>query len=113
DGRVAIVTGAARGIGSAVADLLLSEGAYVAALDIDADGLNALLQSRKHPQLSIFPCDVRERAQVTQAVDALTSRLGRPTLLVNVAGVLEPASATEVTADQWHRSFAVNSLGVV
>lgn len=112
-GRVAVVTGAAKGIGQAVTDLLLAEGVQVAALDIDTDALARLLETRKHSRLSSFTCDVSDRESVARTIAAVASQLGAPSLLANVAGVLEPACALEVSAEQWAHSFAVNSLGVV
>lgn len=111
--RVAVVTGAAGGVGRAVVERLLRSGALVAALDVDTDGLDQLGRVLGDSHLETHGCNVSERDDVARVVASVESTLGPPTLLANVAGVLELNDATQVTDAQWQRSFAVNTLGVV
>ncbi|MFD9889375.1 2,3-dihydro-2,3-dihydroxybenzoate dehydrogenase [Amycolatopsis sp. NPDC059027] len=110
-GKVAVVTGAARGIGAAVVAGLVREGATVAAVDIDAGGLAesaARMGERVHP----FPADVGDSAAFARVVDAVERDLGPIDIGVSVAGVLLPGSVCETTDEDWARTFAVNTTGV-
>lgn len=100
-GKVAVVTGAARGIGRAVADALQEAGAKVAALDItfDAAGENQ------------FVVDVSDSAAVNETISAVENRLGEIDYLVNVAGILRLGSLLECSDEDWQRTFAVNTTG--
>lgn len=110
-GSVALVTGAASGIGAAVVDLLVTEGAAVAAVDIDADGL-AELAARSAG--TVLPCaaDVTDPAAVAQAVARAERELGPVDIGVSVAGVLRPGPLLETTDADWADTFAVNTTGV-
>lgn len=111
-GRVAVVTGAAGGIGRAVVDVLLKAGAEVAALDVREQALEQLGQAHDS-HLTTHLCDISERAKVKDVIGSIAVAVGPPTLLANVAGVLELASAMQVGDAEWQRSFRVNSLGVM
>lgn len=92
----ALVTGASRGIGRAVADRLAAAGVAVAALARSADALVAL--ARAHPDGRVLPlaCDLRDAAATAAALDAATAAFGgAPDLLVNNAGVFTVAPAHE------------------
>ncbi|GAA1501043.1 SDR family oxidoreductase [Dactylosporangium maewongense] len=102
DGRVALVTGAASGIGRAVATRLRDEGARVAGLDtaaVDIDGVHGIR------------CDLRDEDQVAAAVADAAGWGGRIDLLANVAGVASYAHTTDVTLAEWDRILAVNLTG--
>lgn len=103
DGRVAVVTGAASGIGAATAGQLARDGLRVAALDRDEAGLERY-------DLGIR-CDVREDADVRHAIEAVTGRWGRVDVLVNAAGVLVRAGAGETTPAIWQAVLDVNLTG--
>jgi 2,3-dihydro-2,3-dihydroxybenzoate dehydrogenase len=104
EGKIALVTGAARGIGAAVARLLASLGARVAGFDQSA----ATMEHAKG-----YVVDVRDRAAVEAAVARVEEELGPIALLANVAGVLRLNTALALTDDDWATSFAVNVAGVV
>ncbi|WP_286158058.1 2,3-dihydro-2,3-dihydroxybenzoate dehydrogenase [Streptomyces sp. CB03911] len=99
-GRVALVTGAARGIGAAVARMLAERGAEVIASDLDAPGD------------SVHRLDVTDGAAVEALVDRIEREHGPIDVLVNVAGVLTAAPVLETTDENWARTFAVNTTGV-
>ncbi|MFD7095519.1 2,3-dihydro-2,3-dihydroxybenzoate dehydrogenase [Streptomyces xanthophaeus] len=119
DGRVALVTGAARGIGEAVARTLAGLGATVAATDRSADTLTdlahrlSLAPAGERPgRVHAYPLDVTDRAAVDRTVDRVGRELGPVDILVNVAGVLRTAPAAELTDEDWAQTFAVNVTGV-
>src|SRR3954470_21255351 len=84
--KTAIVTGAARGIGLAIAKKFLEEGYAVALLDIDADELAKADSTLGDDSLAIV-CDVADPAQVTSAVNEMLAHFGRIDALVNNAGI--------------------------
>ncbi|WP_344680141.1 2,3-dihydro-2,3-dihydroxybenzoate dehydrogenase [Saccharopolyspora taberi] len=110
-GKVAVVTGAGRGIGAAVATALARLDATVAAVDVDAaavSGLAAELGGKCAP----YPADVADGAAVAAVVDSVERDLGPVDILVNVAGVLRPGTVAELSDEDWDRTFAVNTTGV-
>ncbi|WP_137937872.1 2,3-dihydro-2,3-dihydroxybenzoate dehydrogenase [Chitinivorax sp. B] len=113
-GKIALISGAAQGIGAAVAHALAAGGAYVALLDHQADKLEMLatdLQAHGHQALAI-PADLTQSDQIKAAVDRVEHRLGPIDILVNVAGVLRMAPILDVTDEDWHTTFAVNTNGL-
>ncbi|MEU9558243.1 2,3-dihydro-2,3-dihydroxybenzoate dehydrogenase [Streptomyces fumanus] len=112
--RVALVTGAAGGIGSAIARALAVRGTVVAVVDRDAERLAALTDALAEDGLkaAAFPADVSDADQVERAVDRIEVELGPVDLLVNAAGVLRPGSAVTMTDADWRAVFAVNLDGV-
>lgn len=111
--RVALVTGAAAGIGAAVARTLAKHGAGVAAVDLDPTGLAAVVETLAGPgRHGCYPADVRDPAAMEAAVDRAESELGPISILVNVAGVLRTGPALEIADEDWAAVFAVNTSGV-
>ncbi|KII00534.1 2,3-dihydroxybenzoate-2,3-dehydrogenase [Streptomonospora alba] len=113
-GTVAVVTGAAGGIGRAVAARLAAEGAVVAAADVDAEGLASLVgglhaDGRKAEG---YTADVRDSAAVEALFGAVERDLGPVAHTVNVAGVLATGDATDTPDARWEHLFAVNTAGV-
>ena len=112
---VAVVTGAARGIGLAIARQFLEAGHRVALLDIDAAALAAA--RRAHAGLDdadraiALECDVAIPAQVAGAFDAIVARFGRIDALVNNAGIAIFKPILETTYDEWSRVLDVNLGG--
>src|SRR4051812_17582682 len=109
---VALVTGAARGIGLATAKRFLAEGWQVALLDIEGELLREAVAGLAEPQRTLaLTCDVAEALQLNAAVAALASRFGRLDALVNNAGVAVFASVLETSEADWNRILAVNLTG--
>jgi 3-oxoacyl-[acyl-carrier protein] reductase len=111
--KVAIVTGAGRGIGLGIALAFAREGARVALCDVDASLLEqALTAVAAIPgQALAFPMDVTSRAQIDAAVQELLDRWGTIDILVNNAGIYEVLPVEEITEAQWDRVLAVNLKG--
>ena len=110
--RVALVTGAARGIGLAVARRFLAEGWRVAMLDIDAPALAlAAAELAEHARVLTLACDVALEDQVAVAVQRLDAHFGRLDALVNNAGVAVFKPLLQTTAQEWERVIAVNLTG--
>jgi len=112
DGRVAVVTGGASGIGYAAAARLLREGARVAVWDRDADALAALAGQMGGP-VHTEALDLADATAVQRATEATAQALGRIDILVASAGLAGPNHTTwEYPLDAWHRVFDVNVHGL-
>lgn len=113
EGKVAMVTGAAVGIGAAVAHGLARAGAKVAAVDLHPSALRELTTelAGRGTHLAL-PADVTDLAAVTAAVGRAEAELGPIGILVNVAGVLRTGPALELSEADWADVFAVNATGV-
>ena len=115
-GRIALVTGAASGIGRAVAERLADDGAVVAVADIDGDGADAVATAicERSPQpraaLSMRD-DVSDEQGERDAFVALAAEYGGLDILVSNAGVAVVSRLDELTAAEWERSIAVNATG--
>ncbi|MEU9093863.1 2,3-dihydro-2,3-dihydroxybenzoate dehydrogenase [Streptomyces sp. NPDC048428] len=110
-GRLALVTGAGRGIGEAVVHALVERGARVLATDVAPDGVNAL--ARKYgEQVTARTLDVTDSAAVETLVAEAEDALGPLDIAVNVAGVLRCSAVADLTDEDWAATFAVNTNGV-
>lgn len=112
-GKVAIVTGAAQGIGAATAKRLAREGATVAVVDLDLDRCEAIVQSINDAgdEAAGFACDVTAEDQVDSTVAAILSTFGHLDILVNNAGISPGAPVAELSFDLWNRVMTVNAGG--
>ncbi|MFI5046638.1 MAG: SDR family NAD(P)-dependent oxidoreductase [Acidimicrobiia bacterium] len=110
EGKVAFVSGAARGQGRAIAVRLAEEGARVVAGDVLVDEL-ASLRDELGDAAATGPLDVRERASWDALVAAGLDTFGRLDILVNNAGVLRSAFLARETADAFEAVWRVNALG--
>jgi NAD(P)-dependent dehydrogenase (short-subunit alcohol dehydrogenase family) len=107
--KVAVVTGAARGIGLATAQLFAERGYDVALLDIDAATLAQA--ARTLPRALAVECDVADPAQVRSAVEKIEARFHRVDALVNNAGIAVFKPLLDTTFEEWSRVLAVNLSG--
>ncbi len=113
-GRVALVTGAASGIGCAVAGTLAGAGAAVALMDIDeGQGTAAAHALLRDGRRALFVCgDVAQAAECRRAVDAVVNAFGRIDVLVNNAGIIRRADVVDLAEEDWDRVMAVNLKSV-
>jgi len=110
--KVALVTGAARGIGFAVAKRFLADGFCVALLDIEGDLLAKSVSALAKPEATLaVTCDVSDANAVADAVAAIERRFGRLDALINNAGVAVFAPLMETSDADWNRVLAVNLTG--
>jgi 2-hydroxycyclohexanecarboxyl-CoA dehydrogenase len=111
--KVALVTGAAAGIGAACCKRLAEDGIAIGVLDLDvercADTVNAVREAGG--TAIAVAADVSNREQVHAAVEEVREKLGPITILVNNAGIVEFAPFEEITDEGWDRMFAVNCRG--
>lgn len=105
-GKAVLVTGAARGIGAAIAEAVVEEGGAVALLDLDPAGADTA--ARLGGDAHFFACDVRSLEDVEHAVAEAEQALGGLDGLVNNAGINAYFDAVEMTEDDWDTVFAVD-----
>lgn len=110
-GRLALVTGAGRGIGEAVVASLVEQGARVLATDLAPEGL-AALADKYGEQVTARPLDVTDAAAVEALVAEAERTLGPLDVAVNVAGILRSSDVVDLTDADWAATFAVNTNGV-
>ncbi len=110
--KVALVTGAARGIGLTVAKRFLADGWRVALLDIEHDLLRGAVAGLANPDGTMaLDCDVSDADAVAAAITAMSRRFGRLDALVNNAGIAVFAPLLETSNQDWSRILAVNLTG--
>src|ERR1043165_6545102 len=110
--KVALVTGAARGIGLATAKKFLAEGWRVALLDIEGELLrDAVAEIGDAGNTLALHCDVADAQGVAAAIAEMQARFGRLEALVNTAGVAVFAPLLETSDEDWNRVLAVNLTG--
>ncbi|RFS84205.1 2,3-dihydro-2,3-dihydroxybenzoate dehydrogenase [Actinomadura spongiicola] len=114
ESTVALVTGAAQGIGAAVAATLAGAGAHVAAVDRNADRLTTTVAKLEAEGGTArgYTVDVRDSAAVDALVRRVEDELGPIGILVNAAGVLHTGRVVELPDRQWDETFSVNAGGV-
>lgn len=110
DGKVALVTGAASGIGAAIAAAYAAKGARIAAVDLNAEGAERIAGELGGDHRG-FACNVADAASVQNAADAVAEEFGRIDILVNSAGVARLAPAEELSLQDWDSTLAINLSG--
>jgi 2-hydroxycyclohexanecarboxyl-CoA dehydrogenase len=110
-GKVALVTGAAGGIGQAICRRFVEEGVGVAALDIDGAGLTRLVGELGEAHLSPVRCDITDHHAVAEAVAGIAAGRDRIDILVNNAGWDAPKPFLDTAPDFWSKVIAINLLG--
>jgi len=114
-GKVALVTGAARGIGRGIALRLARDGADLALVDVRPDGINAVADEVTEIgcKATTFVADVSDREQVFAAVDHAASALGGFDIMVNNAGIALVGPIADVTPEDIEKLWAINVNGVL
>src|SRR5688500_7945756 len=121
DGRVAVVTGAARGMGRAITEGLLEHGASGVALEMRWTGADDFADALRNSGRAVAEgCDVTDDASLSRARDAALARFGTMDIIVNNAGMrmrdVVPSTlitTLDIPMDQWRRMLEVNALGPV
>lgn len=111
--RVAVITGAAHGLGLACAERLAADGCHLGLVDADADGLTAAATAltAAGAQVLSLPTDIRGRDACAAAIRATVGHFGQVDVLVNAAGIYPRRPILDISADDWQAVFEVNVLG--
>jgi 3-oxoacyl-[acyl-carrier protein] reductase len=114
DEKVAIVTGAAQGIGAAIAERLGSEGATAALVDVKLEGAEATAARlvQRGARAEAYVADVSDPELAQSVVDRVAERFGRVDILVNNAGIARDALLLRMSVQDWDAVMAVNLKGV-
>jgi 3-oxoacyl-[acyl-carrier protein] reductase len=112
DERVAVVTGAANGIGRGIARVLAAEGARVALLDLDGDAARRVVESLASEAMAV-EADVTDRPGMDAAVDTVLERFGRIDILAANAGIYPTRSLDDMEDSDWDRVMGVNVKGAL
>ena len=113
EGKVALVTGAARGIGQAIALKLAEAGADVAACDLEQDWLDDTCEKVRAlgRRAQAYACDVSKGENVQAAVKAIHGEFGSIDILVNNAGITKDAFLIRMSEEDWNRVLSINLTG--
>ncbi len=111
--QVAIITGAAKGIGRSISLTLVEEGAKVVPVDVDSEALRSLQAEieKRGGQALPFTCDISKRSAVERMVEQGLKVFGRIDLLVNNAGIIRRGTIETVSEEDWDRVIAINLKG--
>jgi D-threitol dehydrogenase (NAD+) len=109
DGKVAVVTGGASGIGSAIVDAYAAKGATVVVLDKAVEAAQHKVDDGT--AAAAFGCDVTSEQSVVDAVGAVRAQFGRIDVLVNSAGIAVTDPAEQLTVEAWDQTMAINLRG--
>jgi NAD(P)-dependent dehydrogenase (short-subunit alcohol dehydrogenase family) len=111
-GKSAVVTGAAKGIGRATAELFAREGARLVLTDVDEDGLEELRERLSWAEAEVVVGDVSQPEEARRMVFGAVERFGSTDVLVANAGVIPLNNIVEATAEDWNRVMAVDGRGM-
>jgi 3alpha(or 20beta)-hydroxysteroid dehydrogenase len=110
EGKVALISGGAEGIGAAAGAMIVAEGGSVMLADVQIDKAKAVAE-KLGPQAAAISLDVRDLTQWEAAVRACVDRFGKLNILYNVAGISEPGNVVDVALDSWQRTIDINLIG--
>lgn len=110
DKKIALVTGAAQGIGYACAEAIAETGTSMVLADINEDGVNAAAEKLGNGTLAVV-CDMGDPQQIAKMFDQIESELGPVSILVNNAGIAKPGDFLETTLEQFQSVIDVNLTG--
>jgi NAD(P)-dependent dehydrogenase (short-subunit alcohol dehydrogenase family) len=112
EGKVAVVTGGAQGIGAAMARALADEGATLVIADVAADKAEALARELGGKSFGV-KLDVRDRSSIADMMGSVVERLGGIDILINNAAVFNMAPLAEITEEDFDRQFGINVRGTL
>ncbi|AUM69917.1 L-iditol 2-dehydrogenase [Pseudomonas fluorescens] len=112
EGKSALVTGAARGIGRTFAQAYINEGATVAIADIDLERARATAAELGNSAYAV-KMDVTDQASIDQAIEAVVARAGKLDILINNAALFDLAPIVEITRQSYERLFSINVAGTL
>lgn len=112
EGKSALVTGAARGIGRTFAQAYINEGATVAIADIDLERAQATAVELGNSAYAV-KMDVTDQASIDQAIEAVVARAGKLDILINNAALFDLAPIVEITRQSYERLFSINVAGTL
>ncbi|GGO86326.1 diacetyl reductase [(S)-acetoin forming] [Marinobacterium nitratireducens] len=112
-GKNVVITGAARGMGAAVAEHYAAQGAKVCVADVNLEGCNEVVERIKANggEAIAVKVDVTKREEVKAAIDATVEAFGSINVMLNNAGINKPLMFLDVTEENWHQIMNVNALG--
>lgn len=116
EGKVAIVTGAASGIGKSIASLYAKEGAKVVISDINQERADAVAKEIKSTggKAIAIACNVAKEQDIQTLIDSTVAEYGTLDILVNNAGIMDNfEAAADIEDDSWERIFSINTTGVM
>lgn len=113
-GRTAVITGASKGLGKAMALALADKGARVALVSRNLDQLNAVAKEIRSTgaQAEPFKADVTDEAQVAATLKAIVAKFGKPQILINNAGINIRKNVTDFTLAEWRQVIDTNLTSV-
>ncbi len=113
DGRIAVITGASKGLGRQMAESLAAAGAVVALVSRSADALEAVAAAvlLRGGRARAFPADVTDEAAVSELAATIRRELGPPDILINNAGINVRKPVVEFTLQEWNRVMDTNLNG--
>lgn len=113
-GRVAVITGAAQGLGFAMARMMSANGMSVAIVDINGEKAAekaAELTAGGGAPVAAFGCDITDNADILKTVKTIADHFGQIDVIVNCAGIAATTKVEDVTREAWDRMLAVNLTG--
>ncbi|ULG74553.1 glucose 1-dehydrogenase [Macrococcus brunensis] len=116
ENKVAVVTGAASGMGKSIAELYAKEGAKVLVADYNIEGAEQVVRTIQESggEATAFKVDVSSKEQVEQMIDQVISEFGKLDILVNNAGIMDKFEpVADVTDESWEKIFSVNTNSVL